>query len=439
MPMPLGLRIRLSVMMFCTYVIWGSWLPMLGRYLTDFCGFSGGELGWIFATMAIASFTAMFGSAQVADRWVSSERFMVVSHLASGILMFAVSTQETFWPFFFLMLLYAIFYLPTLSLANSISFAHMPDAQRDFGGIRLWGTIGWVAASLPLFFILRGLEGEALKQGLKWTFYLAGGMSLFLAFFSLSLPHTPPKKDAAQEFAPFKALSLLKTPAFLVLFILTLSDASVHQCYFLWTSPYLATLGIPDQWIMPAMSIAQVAEVFTMAAMGWFLRKLGWRRMLSLGVLAHVIRFAIYSYSAGKPELAWLVIASNVVHGAAYTFFLAVVYVFAEEFSPKDVRASAQMLFNLVILGIGPFIASPILGYLGDVYRDPKTGVIDYHGLFMVPTIWALITAVVLLATFWPPEEKPATDGEGDEDGSGISQDEQELIEERLRDLGYVE
>ncbi len=437
--MSLSLRIRLSVMMFCTYVIWGAWLPMLGRYLTDFLGFSGAQLGWVFATMAIASVTAMFGSAQVADRWFSSERFMFVSHLVAGILMFFVAAVEQFWPFFFLMLFYAIFYLPTLSLANSISFEHMPDAQRDFGGIRVWGTIGWVAASWPLFFILQDLEGEALKMGLKWTFYLAGGASLFLAFFSLSLPHTPPKKDAAQEFAPFKALKLLKIPAFLVLFILTLSDASVHQCYFVWTSAFMATLEVPDQWIMPAMSIAQVAEVFTMAAMGWFLRKLGWRKMLSLGVLAHVIRFAIYSYAAGKPELAWLVIASNVVHGAAYTFFLAVVYVFAEEFSPKDVRASAQMLFNLVILGIGPFVSSLIWGYLGDVYKDPQTGVIDFRGLFMVPTIWALITAVILLLTFWPPKEKPAKDGEGGGAGdSGLGDGEAE-VEQRLKDLGYVE
>ena len=434
--MALSLRIRLSVMMFFTFVIWGAWLPLLGRYLTDFLGFSGAQLGWIFATMAIASVTAMFISAQVADRWFSSERFMFVSHLVGGILMFVVSQQETFLPLFVAMLFYAIFYIPTLSLANSISFAHMPDAKRDFGGIRVWGTIGWIAASWPMFFILRGVEGEALKTGLKAMFYIAGGSSLFLAFFSLALPHTPPKKDASQTFAPFKALSLLKIPAFSVLLILTLSDAGVHQCYFVWTSAYLATLEVPDHWIMPAMSIAQVAEIFTMAAMGWFLSRLGWRKMLSLGVLAHVVRFAIYSYSAGDPDLAWLVIASNIVHGAAYTFFLAVVYVFAEEFSPKDVRASAQMLVNLVILGLGPFLSSILWGYLGDVYKDPKSGTIDYGGLFMVPTVWALITALVLLLTFWPPE-KPADNNEGDSD-SGLGEGKAQ-VEERLRDLGYVE
>ncbi len=434
--MSLSLRIRLSVMMFCTYVIWGAWVPLLGRYLIDFLHFSGWQWGLILATGAIASVTAMFLSAQIADRWIASERLMFISHLLGGILMFVVARQNEFVPFFLALLAFSICYIPTVSLANSISFEHMPDAQRDFGGIRVWGTIGWIAAAWPIFFALRGVEGEALKTALKSTFYLAGGASFFLAFFCLLLPHTPPKKEATQAFAPFKALSLLKMPAFLVLIILTLSDSGVHQCYFAWTSPFLATLEVPDEWIMPAMSVAQVAEIFTMAAMGWFLSRLGWRKMLSLGVFAHVIRFAIYSYSAGHPDLAWLVIASNAVHGAAYTFFLAVVYVFAEEFSPKDVRASAQMLVNLVILGLGSFLSSLLWGHLGDVYRDPRTEVIDYGGLFMVPTIWALITAVVLLLTFWPPE-KPA---DSDEDGSdsGLGEGEAQ-VEERLRDLGYIE
>lgn len=440
--MPLGLRIRLSVMMFLTYVVWGAWLPILARYLNDFLGFSGFQSGLVFSTMAIASVTAMLISGQIADRWFATERFLFVSHLLGAICIFVVATQESFGPLFTAMLLYAIVYVPTLSLSNSITFAHMEDAQRDFGGIRVWGTFGWIAASWPF---IRLLGEQATKDDMKWTFYVAAIVSVVLAFFSLVLPHTPPKREARQRFAPFRALGLLRHPAFLVLFILALSDSMVQWCYFIWTSPFLAKLGIPDNWIMPCMSIGQIAEIVTMFALGICLRTFGWRKVMTMGVFAHVVRFGIYAFSANRPELVWLVVASNVVHGAAYAFFFAAIYIYADEYAPKDIRASAQMLFNLVILGLGQFFGSLLWGRLGDLFTrqivdevsGKATKVVDYHGLFIVPTIWALATGILLLIAFWPGQ-KPANEDEGDADDSGLGDGAAE-VEERLRDLGYVE
>ena len=397
---------KLSVMMFLEYFIWGSWLPMLSRYLSDFLGFSGTSIAWIFGTLAIASVTAVFISGQIADRHVPTEKFLAISHLIGGVAMLSLAFQKTFWPFFVAMLVHNLMYVPTLSLTNSICFHHLKDAEKQFGIVRLWGTIGWIAASWPFILILSGKTGPALESGLTWIFWMAGGASIALAFFSLTLPHTPPARTGEKN-APLEAIKFLAVPAFLVLFIVTFMDSMVHACYFFWTSPFLASIGIPDKWIMAAMSIGQIAEIGTMAALGFFIKRLGWRRIMVFGILGHAFRFGIYAL--GGP--VWLVVASNLVHGFCYAFFFASVYIFVDQYFPKDARASAQGLFNLVILGLGPFLGNLLWGRLGDALRT--AGVIDYRALFLVPTALAVVAAIVLAIGFRPPsrpvgEELPA-------------------------------
>jgi nucleoside transporter len=400
--MPENARWRLSVMMFLEYLVWGSWLPLLALYLTRFLKFSGTEIAWVFAAGSIASVTAMFVGGQVADRYFSTERFLAVSHVVGGLAMLGLAFQKSFWPFFILMLVHALAYVPTLSLTNSIAFHHLKDAQKEFGRVRLWGTIGWIAASWPFAVLLRGKEGAALESALTGIFLVAGGASLALAAFSFLLPHTPPARTAAEKSAPLEAIKLLKNPTVLVLFVVTFMDALVHQCYFQWTSPFLSAIGVAESWIMPVMSIGQVAEIATMAGLGWFLARLGWRWTMILGILGHAVRFFIYSI--GEPT--WLVIASNVVHGFCYAFFFASVYIFVDEHFPKDARASAQVLFNFLILGLGPFAGGFLWGWLGDAFRT-GTGV-DYSKLFLAPTLLGLAAALVLFVGFRPARTAPA-------------------------------
>jgi predicted MFS family arabinose efflux permease len=300
------------------------------------------------------------------------------------------------------MLVYSLAYVPTLSLTNSICFHHLKDAQKEFGRVRLWGTIGWIAASWPFVLILKGKEGAALGSALTSIFVVAGLASLALAAVSLMLPATPPARSAGEKYAPLESIRLLRNPTVLVLFVATFLDALVHQCYFQWTSPFLSAIGIPENMIMPAMSIGQIAEIATMAGLGYFLARLGWRWTMIFGILGHVVRFLVYSL--GGP--AWLVVGSNVVHGFCYAFFFASVYIFVDEYFPRDARASAQGLFNFLILGLGPFAGSLLWGRLGDVYRT-ATG-IDFSKLFLVPAALGLVAALVLLVGFRPARPAPA-------------------------------
>jgi MFS family permease len=235
-------------------------------------------------------------------------------------------------------------------------------------------------------------------------FVVAAVASFVLAAFSLTLPSTPPGRNALATNAPLEAIRFLAVPAILVLFVVTFMDALVHQAYFQLTSPFLERSGLAANWIMPAMSIGQIAEIVTMAALGAILSRFGWRTTMAVGIAAHALRFFVYAI--GDP--LWLMVAINVVHGMCYAFFFAAVYIFVDEYFPKDSRASAQGLFNLLILGLGPFFGSLLWGWLADRLRT-GTGDVDYRTLFQAPA-WLAVAAMVLLLVAFRPASAPASE-----------------------------
>jgi nucleoside transporter len=409
-------------MMFLEIFIWGAWLPLINDYMLSL-RFDDVERGWILNAFALASFTAMFFSTQFADRNFAAERFLAFSHLVGGVAILGLAWTTTFWPFFLLMLAHSLFYVPTISITNSIAFANLRDPQKEFGLVRLWGTIGWIAAAWPFVFIMvdwaqvpalsdvgfvrwlgdalgTAKTGQAQQEATSYTFLVAGVASLLLAGFSLFLPHTPPRPAApgGEQLAWLEAMKLLRVGFVLVLFIVTFFDAAVHQCYFNWTATYLKTIGIAPNWIMPVMSIGQIAEIGTMALLGVCLKRLGWRYTMTIGVMGHALRFAVFAWFPDP----WIAVGINIVHGICYAFFFATVYIFVDEFFPKDARSSAQGLFNFLILGLGPFVGNFVWQYLGTLFKLPD-GQINFRGLFMVPSLVALAAATLLFLFFHPP------------------------------------
>jgi nucleoside transporter len=394
-----GTRLKLSVMMFLEFFIWGAWLPKIFGYL-DTLKFDALQQGLILNAFALASLTAMFFSTQFADRNFAAEKFLAFSQLVGGLAILALTWVTEFWPFFVLMLVHCLLYVPTISITNSIAFANLQDPQKEFGPVRLWGTIGWIAASWPFVFIL---SGDGAEEAVRYTYFVAGIASLVLAVFSLSLPHTPPRPAAegAEHFAWLEAMKLLRLPFVAVLFVATFIDATVHQGYFIWTDTYLRSIGIPSNWVMPVMSIGQVAEIGTMAVLGYALKHLGWRNTMIIGILGHAVRFALFAL-APYPAVA---ITVNLLHGICYAFFFATVYIFVDEFFPKDARSSAQGLFNFLILGLGPFVANFLWPYLGNVVFAK-----DFSKLFLVPSATALAAALLLALFFHPPAKAQRTE-----------------------------
>jgi len=434
-----AIRLKLFVMMVLEFFIWGAWLPLIFGYLPSL-GFTPGQQSWILNAFPIAAIAGMFFSNQFADRNFAAEKFLAFSHLVGGLAMLGLAYTKDFWPFFALMLVHCLLYVPTISITNSIAFANMKDSK-EFGVVRMGGTIGWILAAWPFTFILvdwekvnaanpegivkwletvlgSGLTGQALQDGTQWTYIVAGIASLVLAAYSLILPHTPPKRveeGAKESLAWLEALKLLKHPFVLVLWLVTLVDAFVHNSYFNWTGVFLGTateaggVGVPGNWIMPIMSVGQIAEIATMAVLGFTLRKLGWRTTMVFGILGHAIRFGVYAYF---PQSMELIIFVQVLHGVCYAFFFATVYIFVDEHFPKDARASAQGLFNFMILGIGALVANTICPKLiQDVYTktlEDGTKVTDFQGLFLVPLACAVLAAFALTFFFHPPKKESA-------------------------------
>ena len=445
-------------MMVLEIAIWGAWLPLIFGYLPSL-GFSAtqppealrgivshlhpwiaalfSEQAMVLNAFPIAAIIGMFFSNQFADRNFAAEKFLAFSHLGGGLAILGCGFTKDFWPFFSLMFVHCLLYVPTLSITNSIAFANMKDPQKEFGIIRMGGTFGWILVAWPFTFVFvdwaavpalgdvgfvkwigaavaHPLTGAVAQAATKWTFIVSGIISLALAAFSLTLPHTPAKKKAkgaGESLAWLEALKLLKHPFVLVLFLVTFVDSFVHNCYFNWTGGFLGAsreaggVGIASNWIMPVMTIGLVAELLTMFILGATLKALGWRVTMIIGVLGHAARFAVYAYF---PESQGLIIGVQILHGICYAFFFATVYIFVDEHFPKDARSSAQGLFNVMILGIGALVANSICPPLGQVIF--KHGdMVDYHGIFLVPTFAALAAAGALLLFFHPP--KIATSG----------------------------
>jgi MFS family permease len=202
----------------------------------------------------------------------------------------------------------------------------------------------------------------------------------------------------------------LRFPFVLVLFIVTFIDAAVHQGYFFLTAEFLQQrVGIPSNWTMPVMTIGQVAEIATMAFLGLVLKRLGWRTTMVIGVLGHAARFAVFALA---PE-PWLAITINVLHGICYAFFFATVYIFVDEFFPKDARSSAQGLFNFLILGAGPFVGNFVWAFCKAQLSEGTPAVVDYKTLFLIPSGLAIFAALLLLFFFHPPEKAGAIESMG--------------------------
>jgi MFS family permease len=226
--------------------------------------------------------------------------------------------------------------------------------------------------------------------------------------FSLTLPHTPPKKAAegahVEKFAWLEAAKLLKHPYVLILWLVAFVDSFVHNCYFSWTGTFLGIKdggpGIAANWIMPVMSLSQISEIVTMAVLGMVLKNLGWRGTMVIGILGHAARFATYAL---LPSMTWLIVFIQAIHGICYAFFFATVYIFVDAYFPKDVRSSAQGLFNVMILGVGALVAYSICPWLFQTVftHDGKT---DFRSLFLMPCFVALAAAVLLAVAFKPPK-----------------------------------
>ena len=399
----MSVRVRLFLMMVLQLAVWGAWAPKLFPYMgmLDFAPWQQSLVG---SCWGIAAVAGIFFANQFADRNFAAERFMAASHALSGLALAACAFLTSFWPFFAAYLVFSLLYVPTLSVSNSIAFANLKDPAKDFGAVRMGGTIGWVLVSWPFVFLL-GAKADA--HDVRWIFLVSAIVSFALAAYSLTLPHTPPKRgaQAADPLAWREAIKLLGVPFVGVLFLVTFIDSVIQQGYFVMADAFLTNrVGIAGNLSMVVLSLGQMAEIVAMFVLGGVLARLGWKTTMIVGILGHAARFSVFAFFA---DSAPVIVAVQLLHGICYAFFFATVYIFVDAAFPKDARSSAQGLFNLLILGIGNVGASFLFPALIARWTDPVTKMVDYRSLFLVPTGMAVVAVLLLAAFFRPPHRGP--------------------------------
>jgi nucleoside transporter len=404
-------RPSLAVMMFLQYAIWGAWSVALSGYLEKELGFGGQQIAWIYNTLPLMNLIVPFTAGQVADRFMPAQRALALFHLLGGLLLFGLGFQRELIPMTALMLGYAFFYAPTLALSNSVAFRNLKDPEVEFGPIRVWGTIGWIAAG-GLVNLMRNWFGS-LEWGIIDVLALSGGISILAALLCLTLPHTPPVKESTNPLAFLKAFSLLRDPNYRVFFIIALIIATELPLYYILTFPFLqaagGVVGITETNLPLIMAlVAQGAEVFTIALiLPAALPIWGVRKTMLLGIFAWPARYAVFALAWAMhqeaPWTVWLAVASLALHGFCYVFFFVVAFIYTDMVAPRDVRSSAQALINVAVLGVGMLIGGFFAGWLKDVFTTG--GITNYTMVFLVPTVITVLAGIAFALLF---RERPA-------------------------------
>ncbi len=389
------IRLRLSTMMFLEFFVWGAWFVTLGTYLAADLGASGSQIALAFLTQSLGAILAPFIVGLIADRWFAAQRILGVLHLFSAVMLFLAGRQGEFGAFFVFALLAMISFMPTLALANSISFRRLTSPERQFPAIRVFGTIGWIVAGL-----LIGWLGWEAGGALENTFVMAAIGSALLGVYAFTLPHTPPESGqgrvTVRDVLGLDALALLKSRSYLVFFLASILICIPLAFYYNFTNLYLNEIGV--QSAAAVQSLGQVSEALFLLVMPLMLRKLGVKRTLLIGMLAWALRYALFAVGdAGS--LLWLVIIGLVLHGVCYDFFFVAGQIYTDRFAPKHVRSAAQGLISLATYGVGLLIGSLISGPIVDAFLAAD-GTHDWRAVWLIPAALAVGVALFFAALF---------------------------------------
>jgi nucleoside transporter len=387
--MPNSVSIRLSIMMFLNFVVWGCWYVTIGTYLTMTLKFSGTQAGAVFGTTALASMISPFFVGLIADRFFSTERVILVLHLIGAGFLFAVTRVTSFAAVYSIMLVYCLCYFPTIALTTSLALRHMSDARR-FPLVRVFGTIGWIAIGLTI--------GRLRIETSATPFLIAAVASLVMSAFCLLLPHTPPESKGraitAREILGLDALVLLKERSFLVFIVASILACIPLTFYFSFTNAFLNEAGVVNA--AGKMTLGQLSEVGMMLLMPWIFRRVSVKGILLLGLGAWSIRYAALAYGNAGDRM-WMFYLAILVHGVCYDFFFMTGQLYTDQEAPLHLRSTAQGFYMFVTYGVGMLAGSLLSGGALDYFTN---GTRNWIGFWMSSSMGAFALFLVFALFF---------------------------------------
>jgi nucleoside transporter len=392
--MPSSTSVRLAIMMFLNFVVWGCWYVTISTYLTTTLKFTGTEAGAVFGTTALASIISPFFVGLIADRFFSTERVLCALHLIGAVFLYLVTTVHSFTAVYGLMLAYCLCYFPTLALTTSITLKNCPDA-RKFPLFRVFGTLGWIAIGLVI--------GELRIEASSTPFLLAAGTSVVMGLFCLTLPHTPPagkgKAIKARDILGLDALVMLKNRSYLVFAIASILACIPLTFYFSFTNAYLNDVGVINA--AGKMTLGQVSEVGMMLAMPWIFRRMSVKAILMLGLAAWSTRYGLLAYGNAGARV-WMFYIAILVHGVCYDFFFVTGQLYTDQEAPSELRNTAQGFYTFLTYGVGMFIGSLLSGVAVDYFTTGTAPHLIRHwtGFWLSSSAAALVLFLAIALFF---------------------------------------
>jgi len=399
-------KAKLSFMMFLEFFIWGGWFVTLGTFLSNNLSASGGEIGQAFSTQSWGAIIAPFIIGLIADRYFNAEKLLGVLHLIGAVLMYQLSNVESFNMFYPYVLGYMIAYMPTLALVNSVSFNQMDNPTKDFPHIRVWGTVGWIAAG---WIISLGFQWDSLQNiedgALKNTFLMVAIASAVLGIFSFLLPATPPsnkgdKLTSISEMLGLDALGLLKDRNFIIFFISSILICIPLAFYYQNLSPFLAELQVEKSTAWA--SAGQISEVIFMLLLPLFFKKFGFKKTILVGMLAWVIRYVLFAYGDSS-GLFIMLISGILLHGICYDFFFVSGQIYTDNKAGEKYKSSAQGLITLATYGVGMLVGFKIAGMITDKFLIEGGGH-NWESIWIYPAGFAIVV-LIIFALFFKNED----------------------------------
>jgi nucleoside transporter len=405
--MNLNNRIKLSAMMFLEFFIWGAWFVTLGTFLGNNLSATGGQSASVFSTQSWGAIIAPFIIGLIADRYFNAEKILGILHLVGAVLMYQMYNATDINVFYPYVLGYMILFMPTLALVNSVSFNQMKDPEKEFSTIRVWGTIGWIAAGLLISFYFHWDTAEAAKAGmLKNTFLMAGIASLTLGLFSFTLPKTPPKVSSGEkvkvsEILGLDALKLLKDKNFAIFFISSILICIPLAFYYQNAHPFLSNVGLENP--TGKMTIGQISEVLFLLLLPVFFTKFGFKKTILVGMLAWGIRYALFAYGNAS-DLSFMLILGIALHGICYDFFFVSGQIYTNSAAGDKYKSSAQGLITLATYGVGMLVGFEVAGWITETYKLAD-GSFDWKMVWIIPSGIAFVV-FLLFALFFTDKKK---------------------------------
>jgi nucleoside transporter len=395
------MRLRLSVLMFLEFFIWGGWFVTLGSYLAQSLSASGVQIAAAYSTQSWGAIIAPFVIGLIADRYFNAERVLAILHLAGGALLLWLAQATAFSSFLPVLFAYMALYMPTLALVNSIAFRQLQDPARQFGVLRVWGTIGWIIAGLAISYLFAWDSPASVSRGaLRNTFIMCGCASLILGLYSFTLPQTPPAARGQphrqlRDILGADALGLLAERNFFIFFLASILICIPLAFYYQHANQFLTEIKVANP--TGKQTLGQMSEVLFMLALPVFLGRFGIKLTLLAGMLAWALRYALFAFGNAGP-LVSLLLVGIALHGVCYDFFFVSGQIYIDSKAGPAIKSAAQGLITLATYGVGMLIGFSVAGWITDIYALP--GAHDWSNIWRYPAVFAVLVLALFAVSF---------------------------------------